>query len=494
VTTYGAVGVPILPDFQSRDIAAILEHAEVRGLCLSRKMEEKAAQAVPSGSWRLSIDELAEIGPEGEPITHLEPLEYQADGDRSLSETGSDIEEGDTAVIIYTSGTTGQPKGVVLTHRNIVHNVVSTSYIPVKLRPGDRLLSILPLAHTYECTIGFLTPLLLGCSIFYLRSLPAPRVLLPALKAVRPHVILSVPLLMEKLYRNMVLPKVQKSRLLGLLYRSGPGRRLVHRIVGIRLRRIFGGRMKYFIIGGAAPSPDVERFLQEARFPLAKGYGLTETSPLVAGCTPDYDKLYTVGTPLRGVEVKIASADPAGEPGEVLVRGPNVTPGYYREEQRTREAFDEEGWFYTGDLGILDGDGYLTIRGRLKNLILGPSGENIYPEEIENLLYEDEAVSEALVVEEEGRVIARVHLDYEVLKEKLRGWADSAADLTRPVGEYLDNLRKSVNSRLASFARLAGVVEQREPFEKTPTNKIKRYLYTRGGKEDSRQGEGTARE
>jgi long-chain acyl-CoA synthetase len=489
VTTYGAIGVPILPDFQSRDIAAILRHAEVVGVCLSRRMEEKASDAVPAEIWRLSIDDLAEVDARGRTVTPLEPVSAGEDGDVLAAEVPEEVREEDTAVIIYTSGTTGNPKGVVLTHRNIAHNVVSTSYIPVKLRPGDRLLSILPLAHTYECTIGFLTPLLIGCGIFYLRSLPAPRVLLPALKAVRPQVMLSVPLLMEKLYRNMVVPKLQGSRPLQFIYRFSPGRKLLHRIVGLRLRRIFGGKMKYFIIGGAPIAQEVERFLREARFPLAKGYGLTETSPLVAGCTPAYDRLYTVGTPLRGVAVKINSPDPGNEPGEILVKGPNVTSGYYREQQRTSEAFDEEGWFRTGDLGTLDADGYLTIKGRLKNMILGPSGENIYPEEIENLLYEDSAVSEALVTEEEGRIVARVHLDYDVLKEKVRDWADSAADVTREVGDYLDGLRKSVNSRLASFSRVARVKEEPEPFEKTPTNKIKRYLYTRGQKGDSREQE-----
>ncbi len=480
VTSYGAVAVPILPDFHSSNIASIFSHAEVRGVCLTRRMQEKAGEAVPQGAWRLSIDELAEMDATGN-SSPLEPEPEGPEGDVLASEVPVEVGEEDTAVIIYTSGTSGSPKGVVLTHRNIVHNVVSTSYIPVKVRPGDRLLSILPLAHTYECTIGFLTPLLLGCCIFYLRSLPAPRVLLPALKSVRPHVMLSVPLLMEKLYRNMLLPKMRRRVLMRWLYRFPPVRLLLHRLIGIKLRRIFGGRLKYFIIGGAAASREVEKFLWEARFPLAKGYGLTETSPLVSGCTRAFDKLYTVGKPMRGIMVKVDSPRPEIEPGEVLVKGPNVTPGYYREEQRTREAFDAEGWFHTGDLGVLDSEDYLTIKGRLKNLILGPSGENIYPEEIEGLLYEDEAVSEALVLEEEGRIIARVHLDYDVLKEKARDWADSAADWTKVVGKYLDSLRRHVNARLSSFSRLAGVKEQPEPFEKTPTNKIKRYLYTQAG-------------
>ena len=489
VTTYGAVAVPLLTDFQSSEISSILEHAQIQGICVSQRLEAKASQALQEskpnspadstgksrneGFWRLRIDDLSEIDGQGSLVYSLyNEAEEDASADKEI-EFPRTVQEEDPAAIIYTSGTTGAPKGVSLTHRNITHNVVSTSYIPVKLRPGDRLLSILPLAHTYECTIGFLAPLLLGCCVYYLHSLPAPTVLMPALKSVQPHVILSVPLLMEKLYRKMVLPKLEGSAALRLLHRFPPGRRLMHLMVGYKLRRIFGGKLKYFIVGGASLSPEVERFLHEACFPLAKGYGLTETSPLIAGCTPAYDRLYSVGTPLQGISVSIDTPDPEQQPGEILVKGPSVTPGYYREQERTQKAFDREEWFHTGDLGTMDRDGYLYINGRLKNLIVGPSGENIYPEEIETLLYEDEAVLEALVIEQQGRVIALVHPDYKLLKEKKREQVD----------EFLQQLRKTVNSRLPAFSRLAELQEQKEAFEKTPTNKIKRYIYTSASEE-----------
>ncbi len=478
VTTFGAVAVPLLTDFQASEIGSILEHADVQGVCISQRLHKKASHVIPAGSWRLLIDELSEIDAEGNVIQsdssapkHQGPL---AVGEKIENKIPDSVHEDDTAVILYTSGTTGKPKGVQLTHKNIVHNVVSTSYIPVKLRPGDRLLSILPLAHTYECTIGFLTPLLLGCNISYLRSLPAPTVLLPALKKVRPNVMLSVPLLMEKLYRNMIAPKMQSSALIRTIYRFPPGRRLLHFIIGIKLKHIFGGKMKYFIVGGASLSAEVERLLKEARFPLAKGYGLTETSPLIAGCTQAYDRIYSVGKPLRGVHIKIDSPAPALQAGEILVKGPNVTSGYYREPDRTKQAFDAEGWFHTGDLGTMDQDGYLTINGRLKNLILGPSGENIYPEEIEELLNKDDAVSEALVVEEKGRIIARIHPNFELLKEHGFGLKD-----LKDIEGYLNQLRKTINAKLAAFSRLAGIKVHKEPFEKTPTNKIKRYLYNK---------------
>ncbi|MFW6208828.1 MAG: AMP-binding protein [Spirochaetota bacterium] len=466
VTTYGAVAVPLLTDFQSGEIGSILAHAEVKGICLSEKMEAKHSDALPGDVWRLQIDSLTEPGA----AAAFRPTAASSVVPAKSAEIPDDVAEDDPAVIIYTSGTTGSPKGVSLTHKNIVHNVVSTSYIPVKLRPGDRLLSILPLAHTYECTIGFLTPILIGCSIHYLHSLPAPTVLMPALKSVRPHVMLSVPLLMEKLYRKMVLPRLEANAVLRFIRSLTFGRKLLHRLIGRKLKATFGGNLKYFIVGGAALSAEVEQFLNEAGFPLAKGYGLTETSPLVAGCTPAYDRIYTVGTPLEGVEVRIDSAEPHSQPGEILVKGPNVTSGYYREPERTAAAFTEDGWFRTGDLGVLDADGYLSIKGRLKNLILGPSGENIYPEEIEELLNRDELVSESLVVEEANRLIARVYVEYETIKEFGQ----------HHIEQHFQFLRKTVNSQLAAFSRLAEIKLQKEPFKKTPTNKIKRYLYSGG--------------
>ncbi len=459
VTTYGAVAVPLLTDFQSGEIGSILAHAEVKGICISAKMEAKHAAALPRDVWRLQVDSLTDS-------LEIEDPTVPADS----AAIPEDVSEDDPAVIIYTSGTTGSPKGVSLTHKNIVHNVVSTSFIPVKLRPGDRLLSILPLAHTYECTIGFLTPILLGCNIRYLHSLPAPTVLMPALTSVRPHVMLSVPLLMEKLYRKMVLPRLESNPILRFIRSLTFGRKLLHRLIGRKLKTTFGGNLKYFIVGGASLSAEVEQFLNESGFPLAKGYGLTETSPLVAGCTPAYDRMYTVGTPLEGVEVRIDSPEPHSQPGEILVKGPNVTSGYYREPERTASAFTEDGWFRTGDLGILDADGYLSIKGRLKNLILGPSGENIYPEEIEELLNRDELVSESLVVEEAGRLIARVYVEYETIKEFGQ----------HQIEKHIKSLRKAVNSQLAAFSRLAEIKLQKKPFKKTPTNKIKRYLYSGG--------------
>jgi long-chain acyl-CoA synthetase len=307
-------------------------------------------------------------------------------------------------------------------------------------------------------------------------------VLLPALEQVQPQVINSVPLLIEKIYRNLIAPKFERSRLLTLLRRVPVTRRMLHRFAGRKLRRTFGGKLKYFIVGGAALAEDVEKFLREAKFPLAIGYGLTETSPLVAGSTEEYAKPYTIGPAVAGVTIRVDSPDPEHVPGEVLVKGPNVMQGYYKNDERTREALEPDGWFHTGDLGVLDGEGYLAIRGRLKNMILGPSGENIYPESIEAVLNEYRFVNESVVFEQEGRLMAKVHLDYDALKEQMRDLAESAIGMSKDVsrigGEYLSNLRKMVNRRLNAFSKLHTIFEQPEPFEKTPTKKIKRYKYT----------------
>ncbi len=512
VATMGAVVVPVLTDFHPEEITSIIEHSEVVGIFTSTKLLKKISDMVGTERWIVEIEDFVEIGADGsEGERVVAPLDSAGGAETAGGADSADarfqradaaprieemVEEEDTAVIIYTSGTTGSPKGVVLSHRNLAHNALSTTDIPRKLRPGDRLLSLLPLAHTYECTIGFLTPLLIGCRIFYLGKPPSPTVLLPALEKVQPQVVISVPLLIEKIYRNLIAPKFQKNRILQLLIKISFTRKILHRFAGGKLKKTFGGKLKYFIIGGAALAEDVEKFLREAKFPLAMGYGLTETSPLIAGSTEEYAKLYTIGPAIAGVTMRIDSPDPENEPGEVLVKGPNVMQGYYKDEEKTSEVLNSDGWFHTGDLGVIDRDGYLSLRGRLKNVILGPSGENIYPESIESVLNEYKFVNESVVFEQEGRLIAKVHLDYDAIMEHMRDFAESAIDKSRDVSkdvsrigsEYLSSLRKMVNKRLNAFSKLHSIFEQKEPFEKTPTKKIKRYKYTRKKEEKSVNG------
>ncbi len=483
VNRAGAVVVPVLPDFPAADIASIVSHAEPAAVFVSRRLAAKALEAGLDAS-SVSVFLLENL----EPIDALDAETVEASlasrpkprvvpgapDERHRPERGPD----DLAAIIYTSGTTGHSKGVMLSNRNLVFDVMKTRPIP-GMRPGDCMLSILPLAHTYECTIGLLIPISMGCSISYLRRPPSATVLMPALHAVRPHLMLSVPLLIEKLYRQSVLPSIRGKRLSSWLYRRSFGRKLLNRLAGRKLRRAFGGRLYFFGVGGAGIDPEVEDFLVEAKFPYAVGYGLTETSPLIAGANTRTMRPRSTGYPLEGVEVRLAEPNPDTGEGEILVRGPIVMQGYYKDPERTAEVIDADGWFHTGDLGSFDDDGRLYIRGRVKNMILGPSGENIFPEAIESVINSFDYVEESVVFQYQGELMARVHVNYEALREQWQSISDAASGVPESANDYLADLRTRVNQRLSAFSRLGDVIEQEEPFEKTPTNKIKRFLYDR---------------
>jgi len=380
----------------------------------------------------------------------------------------------DVAAIVYTSGTTGHSKGVMLTHGNLIADVVGTTKI-VDVNQEDRFLSILPLPHTYECTLGLIAPLMLGASVYYMEKPPTAPVLLPALQKVRPTVMLSVPLIIEKIYKAKILPELTKSPLLRRLHGIPLFRRLLHRVAGKKLLDIFGGRLRIFTIGGAPLAPDVELFLREGKFPYAIGYGLTETAPLIAGTGPAKTRFRSTGPALPGTQIRIANRNPETGEGEIQVKGPTVMKGYYRDPERTREVFTEDGWLKTGDLGMVEPDTYVFIKGRSKNMILGPSGKNIYPEEIEAVINEFETVRESVVYEHGNRLVALVHLDYEKLQKVLQTLSET--DIRGRVNTMLADLHKEINARVPLYARIHKIIEQAEPFEKTPTQKIKRHLY-----------------
>jgi long-chain acyl-CoA synthetase len=327
----------------------------------------------------------------------------------------------------------------------------------MKIFSRDRLLSVIPLAHTYECTLGMLTAVMSGASVTYLDKPPSPAILLPAMQTLRPTAIVSVPLFIEKICRNLIFPALGKSP----FYKLPPPRLIALKAAGNRLMAAMGSSIRFFGIGGAPLAEDVEYFLRKAGFPYSPGYGLTETSPLVAGTAPYRFPFRSAGLVLKGVEVRI------GDDGEIQVRGPNVMLGYYRDEERTRSVFTGDGWFKTGDIGSLDRKGRLFIRGRLKALILGPSGENIYPEEIEELIHTSQLVEVALVIPgERGELVALI-----VISEK-------AKTALAALEDGLEELKNQVNKRLAAFSRLNRIEVRGEPVEKTPTQKIKRFLYS----------------
>ncbi|GAB4378556.1 MAG: long-chain fatty acid--CoA ligase [Calditrichia bacterium] len=485
VTLMGAVAVPILPDFHTSEILHIIRHSECKAIFVSRRLLEKIEEARFLKSLKLIlIDNFEPITLQGSKTILKEVLNR---GEREISKLKqsarklggklhSEPEEDDLAVIIYTSGTTGHSKGVMLTHKNLVSNATSALSFQ-KVTPGDRLVSILPLSHTYECTIGFLIPILQGACIYYLNKPPTPRLLLEAMQKVKPTIMLSVPLVIEKIYKTRVLPELTRNGLLRRLYKISPIRKRLHRIAGKKLLKSFGGELVFFGIGGALLAPEVEHFLREARFPYAIGYGLTETSPLVAGSGKHNTRFRSTGPPIEGVEVKIHDPNPETGEGEIWVRGPNVMKGYYKDPERTASVLTEDGWFKTGDLGYLDKDNYLYIKGRLKNMIVGPSGENIYPEEIEAILNEFDYVMESLVYMHENKLTARVHLNYEELDELFGKENLTETEERARIQQLLEQIRTEVNSRVSSYSRLHRIIEQTEPFEKTPTQKTKRYLY-----------------
>jgi long-chain acyl-CoA synthetase len=321
-------------------------------------------------------------------------------------------------------------------------------------------------------------PILHGADIVYIDKVPTPNVLIKAFASVKPTMMLSVPLVIEKIYKNKILPKFTGSFLMKTLYSIPISRKFLNKIAGKKLLETFGGRVKFFGIGGAALSPFVENFLIEAEFPYIVGYGLTETSPLIAGGRlGDTIKLGSTGLPMVGVEIQIKNPNPKNGEGEIITRSPSVMIGYYKDKEQTKDVI-KDGWFYTGDLGYIDEDGYLFISGRSKNVIIGSGGENIYPEQIEAIINQNEAVLDVLVLEKDAKLVARVHLDYELIDKMFKGDHTPDSEIREKIENYLEDMRIEVNSQLASFAKIQKFIEQIEPFVKTPTKKIKRFLYT----------------
>jgi long-chain acyl-CoA synthetase len=506
ISRSGAVAVPIMVDFLPEQISTILEHSESRVLIVSKRLVGKISG---EGDRRILVclDDFSILAaPGGAEATAS--LVSEGAVDRATSYFAPpDIRADDLASILYTSGTMGKSKGAMLTHRNLVFDAVAARRF-ILLRRTDRLLSILPLAHSYEFTIGFLIPIIQGSAVYYLDRPPSATALLPALAAIRPTIMLSVPLVIEKIYHSSIKPALDK---IGL-YKVPLFRRPLEWIAGLKLKKTFGGKIRFFGIGGAPLSAEVETFLNHAGFLFSIGYGLTETAPLLAGNRPGKVKLHTTGIPASGVELRIADARPDTGEGEIQARGLNVFPGYYKDPERSAEAFSADGWFRTGDLGVMDRAGRVTVKGRLKTMILGASGENIYPEEIEAVLNASPDVLESLVYGDERGLTALVHLKPEVaerfsarVKDELEGAEVAAANLAtaaqhaaqhaahyaaekagvslegaeRSLTQVLERIKREANARLAGFSRLAKVEQQVEPFEKTPKQSIKRFLYPR---------------
>jgi len=486
VTTMGAVIVPVLPDFHTSEALHIATHAECKAAFISQKLfQTMLDERQPPTMNLLVITDTLHILEKLSTLSKVDKVikksggqltkVIQKMGKQKKEENEHPIKEDDLASIIYTSGTTGSSKGVMLSHKNLVSNATAAQTV-VEIYPEDRFLSILPLAHTYECTIGMLVPLLNGASIYYIQKPPTPTILIKAMADVKPTFMLTVPLVIEKIYRNKVLPNFQKNIFIKTLYAIAFIRKALNKIAGKKLIETFGGELRFFGIGGAGVSPAVEKFLREAKFPYSIGYGLTETAPLLAGANPSMTKYKAIGPALSGVELELRDQNEEGT-GTLWARGPNVMIGYYKDPEKTAEVIDGNGWFNTEDIGYFDEDGYFFMHGRAKNIIVGSSGENIYPEQIESMLNLHPYVADSLVFDNEGVLCARIHLDYEKLDEMFGVNQRSETKTHAKIDELLEEIRTEVNAKVSAFSRIKKVIEQREPFEKTPTKKIKRYLY-----------------
>ena len=477
IAAYEGVCVSILQDFTAEDIAHLLDHSDSELLFVGpyvwkdlqlQKMPAKIKAALSLEDWRplyerkgnkkenavhvLTTDEWQEAFMAKHPRA-LEPEEVYFSADPET-----------LSLINYTSGSTGSPKGVMLNGRSLSNNVeVGMKMLPVE--PGQRLVSMLPLAHMFGQVCELLYPLCSGTHIYFLTKSPTPSILLKAMKEVQPYLVVTVPLVIEKIYKKNLDPTLSKWAIRTFWHMPLIGS-ILHARVKSALKNAFGGKLRYFICGGAAMNPVVEKCLMDIHFPLSIGYGMTECGPLIGGNPPKYFKARSGGVPVMNMEVKIDEPNQAGI-GEILVKGENVMLGYYKNPDATNAAFTPDGWLRTGDLGRLDRKQNIYIKGRNKTMFLGASGQNIYPEEIEDKLNNQEAVGESLIVEREGKLVALVFPDETLTKRMTK---DEILHIMRA------NLEK-LNHLIPSYSKVADIEVQDKPFEKTPKRSIKRFLY-----------------
>ena len=482
--TYGAVIVPILQDFNPNDVINIINHSESKLLFVGDNFwDDIEGDQIPAIKAVFSLTDYHTIyEKEGDKLTNYMkdmlkhyreayPLGFSID-DIKYPEIPNDA----ICLLNYTSGTTGSSKGVMLTVNNLTGNVVFAKNMQnpttgnYDFRKGARTLSFLPLAHAYGCAFDFLSPLACGGHITLLGRIPSPKILVEAMKVTRPTIVCSVPLILEKVYRKSILPVLEQGPM-SIAMRIPLINTAIYSTIKSRLMEQFGGCVEIFIVGGAALNQETEDFLRKIKFPLTVGYGMTECAPLISFEEPAFFKPSSCGRILDGLlEGRIDSRDPQNIPGELLVRGEHVMKGYYKNDSATKAVLDEDGWLHTGDMCTMDADGTLYIRGRCKTMILSGSGQNIYPEEIEERLNNLYMVAESLVIENNGRLTALVVPDYEL--------ANAEGVALDNLQEIMDENLKQLNTMVASYEKVANIVIHREEFVKTPKRSIKRYLYS----------------
>ncbi|MEL3908435.1 MAG: AMP-binding protein [Treponemataceae bacterium] len=482
IVTYGAIVVPLMPDFSKEEVKNALEHSDTETVFVAKKLLEKVPDSIKN---IIQLDDFSVLR------SNVDlPEDYSAD--KVDFENTYIAEEDDVSTIIYTSGTTGRSKGVVLTNKNLVWNAVQGQDC-YRVYQTDVVVSILPLAHVYEFMIGFLMIFLNGAHIVYLAGPPIPSILLPTLKHARPNIILAVPLIMEKIYKSKVVPALNKTPLRKKLMKYWIFRKFFSVLAGKKIKKAMGGRIQFFGLGGSKLDTEIEKFLKMAGFPYALGYGLTETSALVIHSAPNVTKPGSIGFVLNGLDVKIIDKNAEGV-GELVVKGPNVMKEYYKAPELTAKSFTKDGYFRTGDLFSKDKKGRFSIRGRIKNLILDASGENIYPEDIEFVLNQHEIVSESLVIagehsslkaiikinEEKLKKIKaeeKARLESQSIKDKIDSAISDVSDIFVTTRDrLLDDVKLFVNSKVNARSKINDI-EVVDEFEKTASGKIKRYIY-----------------
>ena len=474
--TYGAIIVPILPDFNPNDVHHIINHSESVFLFVSDRIWDTLEEEIISeirGVFSLT-DFRCLHQRDGENIQKLLKeldsrfTEEYPNGFTRENIRYADLDNDKVVLLNYTSGTTGFSKGVMLTGNNLAGNVTYARTLDVLFR-GERELCFLPLAHAYSCAFNFLVPMAFGAHVFLLGKLPSPKILLKAFEEVKPNLILTVPLILEKIYKKMIAPQLNK-RTMKLAMSVPLLNDRIYAQINKKLTNALGGRFREVIVGGAAMNQEVADFLYKIKFPYTIGYGMTECGPLISY---DNHKEYvptSCGQILKGImEVRIDSEDPYNKVGEIQVRGENVMKGYYKNEEATRNVFTDDGWLKTGDLGTIDVNKRIYIRGRSKTMILSSNGQNIYPEEIEAKLNNLPFVLESLVVEREGKLVGLVYPDYDTV--------DSTGIRHEDLPAIMEQNRKDLNKLLAPYEAVTSIILYPTEFEKTPKRRIKRYLY-----------------
>jgi long-chain acyl-CoA synthetase len=474
--TYGAVPVPILHEFKPGNVHHIVNHSDSRVLFVGDMVWENLAESeMPDLEAIIQINDFSLLCSRNEHITETREHLNEMFGKKYPKSFGPEDlnyyqeESGDQlAMINYTSGTSGFSKGVMIPYRALLSNVLFAQEVVPMINNKSNVVSMLPTAHMYGMMFEFLFEMTVGAHVHFLTRVPSPRIIMEAFATIQPDVIISVPLIIEKIYKQKLQPILNKTSMKVLLNLPLIDQMLQEKMKN-ELVKTFGGKFYEIIVGGAAFNKEADEFFNKIGFPYTVGYGMTECAPIISYAAWDKAKLFSCGKAAPRMEIRIASSDPVNVPGEIQVKGANVMLGYYKNEEATAESFTEDGWMRTGDMGVIDEDGYLFIKGRCKSMILGPSGQNIYPEEIESAINTMPYVIESLVIDSNGKLVALIYPDMELAG---KDGMDKAAVLKK-----MEENIAAVNVDMPNYSKIAGVKLVPEEFEKTPKKSIKRYMY-----------------